>query len=173
MRTRLRVAIPLIGFALITSSLWATDAHAASQKTKKVKEVAATEFTQVAVIEGVNKERIKQGLPALATDAKLSEAAQKKADDMVNRGYFAHNTPSGAQFFEVLDDVGYNYQHAGENLAAQYQTISGTVKAWMDSPGHRANILNGSYEETGVGLAYGERKGKKGWYVVQLFGTEF
>lgn len=123
------------------------------------------------IITLTNNERADRDLHRLSTSSTLFIAAQKRADDMANREYFSHETPDGDPFWKTLEDVAYEYQYAGENLAVHFYTPEQLVSAWMRSPGHKANILNPNFEEIGVGIASGMRNGYKGYYVVQLFGT--
>jgi uncharacterized protein YkwD len=119
----------------------------------------------------VNAERTAAGLPALSSNATLTRAAQAKASDMAAKGYFAHTTPDGKSFSYFVTNAGYSYKSAGENLAQGFSTESGTVGAWMNSSGHRANIMAAKFTETGIATAEGTYNGKDVIFVVQLFGT--
>lgn len=101
----------------------------------------------------------------LKVDRNLSRIAQTKANDMVNKDYFSHTTPDGNKFSYFLYQMGYSYNAAGENLAMDYKNNQAVVDAWMNSPGHRDNIINPVYTKTGIGIAY---KGNH-VYIVQLF----
>lgn len=116
-----------------------------------------------------NQERNENNLSELRTNPLLEQAAKLKAQDMVKRGYFAHQSPEGRDFSYFLNQVGYDYEYAGENLAINFEDTSEVVNAWMQSPGHRENILKGRYTEMGVATASSTRKGQV--LVVQLFGT--
>lgn len=108
------------------------------------------EPTEVAeVIRLVNEERAKQGLPALKTTDALTRAAQVRADELLT--LFSHTRPDGRSCFTALGEAGVSYRAAGENIAMGYPTPAAVVEGWMNSPGHRANILNGSYTTIGVG----------------------
>ncbi len=129
-----------------------------------------------AVLPGVlttetNKERALNNLEPLAVNPLLVEAAQLKADDMASRGYFAHNTPDGKTPWYWLDQVGYTYAYAGENLAVNFVESSEVTAGWMNSPTHRANIVKSNYTEIGIAVARGMYKGQESTYVVQFFGT--
>src|SRR5690606_34410957 len=100
-----------------------------------------------------NTQRTANGLTGLTLNGQLNAAAQAKADDMAARDYWSHNTPEGDAPWVFIVNAGYQYQTAGENLAYGFLNSTATVKGWMDSPGHRANILNGSYKEVGFGIA--------------------
>lgn len=123
------------------------------------------------IINLTNEERSDDALGSLTRSALLDQAAQLKAEHMAEEGYFAHYAPDGTSPWYWFDEVSYNYQKAGENLAVHFNDSGKVVDAWMDSPSHRANILNGEYTEIGVGTAKGEYKGSKTVFVVQLFGT--
>lgn len=124
-----------------------------------------------AIVSLTNEERAELAVPALAESAVLAAAAQAKADDMAARGYFAHYTPEGRSPWYWLDQAGYAYQRAGENLAVNFSDSEDVVDAWMRSPTHRANIAKGTYSEIGVAMARGEFEGKRAVFVVQFFGT--
>ena len=113
----------------------------------------AIDTAPTTLLSSTNYERTTNGLGALKINSSLSEAAQAKALDMVNRNYWSHNTPDNKEPWVFIASTGYKYQTAGENLAFGFPTSSDTVIAWMNSPGHRANILNESYTEVGFGIA--------------------
>ena len=107
----------------------------------------------------VNQERAKEGLAALQTNDAITGAAQTRAEELPT--LFDHTRPDGSSCFTALDEAGVRYWTAGENIAAGYATPAQVVAGWMNSPGHRANILNGSFTTIGVG--------REGNYWVQLF----
>lgn len=116
------------------------------------------------VIELVNEEREKEGLPALDTMAKLDKAAQIRADELTEK--YSHDRPDGSSCFTVLDDVNINgYSAVGENIAMGQKTPEQVVQAWMNSEGHRRNIMSVHFEEIGVG--YVDNNGYSCW--AQLF----
>lgn len=123
------------------------------------------------VIDETNFVRSDLNESTLKRSALLDKAAQLKAEDMAKKHYFAHTSPEGVTPWYWFKEVSYQYSHAGENLAIHFTDSSAVVKAWMESPAHRANIVNGSYTEIGVGTAQGEYEGFKTIFVVQLFGT--
>jgi Cysteine-rich secretory protein family len=123
------------------------------------------------VVEETNEARLKLQETALVRSAVLDEAAQLKAEHMAKNGYFAHYSPDGVSPWHWFSEVGYQYAHAGENLAVHFTDSRAVVDAWLDSPTHRANIVNDKYLEIGVGTAEGEFQGFKTLFVVQLFGT--
>ncbi|NSL52708.1 transporter [Bacillus sp. P2(2020)] len=99
----------------------------------------------------VNEERKKAGLPGLVFDEELSVVAEEKSRDMAENDYFDHQSPTYGSPFEMMEFFGIKYRTAGENIAAGYQTPENVVKAWMNSPGHRANILNKNFKQIGIG----------------------
>ena len=105
------------------------------------------------VIRLVNIQRGNIGLPKLSTNWQLSRIARYKSQDMINKNYFSHISPTYGSPFNMMENFGLKFSAAGENIAMGQQTPSSVVTAWMNSPGHRANILNPSYTQIGVGLA--------------------
>ncbi|QMV41936.1 CAP domain-containing protein [Cohnella cholangitidis] len=109
-----------------------------------------------------NQERQKAGLSACAgTDANLNRSARAKSQDMANNNYFSHQSPTYGDPFAMMRNFGVQYQSAGENIAMGQPTPAEVVQAWMNSPGHRKNILNGSFTHLGVG--YVVQNGKPYW----------
>jgi hypothetical protein len=123
------------------------------------------------IVNLTNEEREDDRLNSLVRNNLLDQAAQLKADHMAENEYFAHYAPDGTSPWYWFEEVAYNYVKAGENLAVHFNDSGKVVDAWMDSPSHRANILNGEYTQIGVGTAKGEYKGSRTVFVVQLFGT--
>lgn len=123
------------------------------------------------VVDLTNEERAELSEAPLRRNATLDAAAKLKAEHMAKNEYFSHYSPSGVSPWHWFDEAGYVYAHAGENLAIHFTDSSEVVEAWMDSPTHRANIVNGNYTEIGVGTAKGTYEGYDTVYVVQLFGT--
>lgn len=113
----------------------------------------ATDMSASSLLSGTNSQRATNGLGAFALNGQLNQAAQNKANDMVTRDYWSHNTPDGQAPWTFIVAVGYGYQTAGENLAYGFTTAPDTITGWMNSPGHRANILNTSFSEVGFGMA--------------------
>ncbi|MEQ6377353.1 CAP domain-containing protein [Bacillaceae bacterium S4-13-56] len=112
---------------------------------------ANNNFVQ-SVIELTNVERQKQGLPVLEGYTELSNVAQEKAQDMNQKGYFSHTSPTYGSPFDMIRDFGINYQSAGENIAKGQKSPEEVVNAWMNSEGHRANILDNKFTHIGVGF---------------------
>ncbi len=121
----------------------------------------------------INQERTQRLLPALVMNSKLMSAAEIKSQDMIDRDYFAHVNPDGDYVWPVIEEQGYKpYKALGENLAIDFTSAESIVKAWMNSPGHRANILNEKFEDQGMAALYGEFEGNRNTYLVtNLFGS--
>ena len=115
------------------------------------------------VVRLVNEIRISHGLKPLTQDWQLSRVARYKSQDMRDLGYFSHNSPTYGSPFNMMKSFGITYRTAGENIAKGYSTPKAVVDAWMNSTGHRANILNSSYTHIGVGYI------SSGHYWTQLF----
>ena len=113
----------------------------------------ATNMTHTGLLVSTNSERAKHNLGTLSLNQSLTEAAQKKAADMVARNYWSHVTPDGQDPWVFINTTGYTYLAAGENLAYGFTDYEDAVIGWMNSPGHRANILNNEYSEVGFGIA--------------------
>lgn len=124
------------------------------------------------VITLTNQERQKENLTILTENKLLTEAAKKKTLDMFKNGYFEHVSPSGLAPSDVVTSTGYSYVSVGENLAMGiFKDEADLVKAWMDSPGHRANILGKQFRDIGVYVAKDIYKNEEVWIAVQEFGT--
>ena len=108
---------------------------------------------QKEVVRLVNVERQKQGLGKLSLNAKLSNVATLKSQDMINKNYFDHTSPTYGSPFDMMKQFNISYKTAGENIAKGQKTPAEVVKAWMNSQGHRENILNKNYTEIGIGVA--------------------
>lgn len=121
---------------------------------------------QKEVVDLVNVERSKAGLNPLTLDADVSNVATKKSQDMIDNNYFAHNSPTYGSPFDMLKKFGISYKTAGENIAMGQKTPKEVVNAWMNSEGHRKNILNPNYSKIGVGVA---QKSGGSIYWTQIF----
>jgi uncharacterized protein YkwD len=115
---------------------------------------------RAAVLEKVNAARLKARAQPLRASSQLDQAAQKHAEDMLARGFFAHESPDGKTVRERAQAAGYDWRAIGENIAEGQLTVDEVMDTWMKSPGHRRNILDPGFTELGVGLALG--KGKNG-----------
>ncbi len=112
----------------------------------------ATDISIQSLLDDTNAQRAANGLPPLTINAELDLAAQTKANDMETQNYWSHDTPEGQTPWSFITAAGYDYQAAGENLAYGFDTASDTLTAWMNSPEHRANILNTTYHDVGFGV---------------------
>ncbi|MCH0564155.1 MULTISPECIES: sigma-70 family RNA polymerase sigma factor [unclassified Streptomyces] len=119
------------------------------------------------VVALVNKERAKAGCGPLTEDSQLDKAALAHSDDMAARGFFDHTNPDGVGPGQRITDAGYRWSSYGENIAQGQQTPQAVMDAWMNSPGHRANILNCSFKNLGVGV----HQGSGGPWWTQDFGS--
>jgi len=127
-------------------------------------------LTKAGVIKWTNIQRAKYGLPALKENSKLDNTAMLKAGDMLRNQYFGHVSPTGVGIGDLAAEVGYEFISIGENLAlGNFENDETLVQAWMDSPGHRENILNKNYSEIGVAVIKGTLEGKTTWLAVQHF----
>lgn len=133
--------------------------------------VEASAITAPTVISLANNARVEGGLSALTNSSVLSKAAQAKANDMLAKQYFAHNTPDGKTPWDFIKAAGYSYVTAGENLAIDFTEAESIQTAWMNSPGHRANIMNKNFQEIGIGISQGMFNGHQTTIVVQMFGA--
>jgi uncharacterized YkwD family protein/spore coat assembly protein SafA len=115
------------------------------------------------VVRLVNRHRAAAGLKPLANNWQLARVARYKSQDMKDKGYFAHNSPTYGTPFQMIKNFGISYRAAGENIAKGQSSPKAVVDAWMNSSGHRANILNPSFTEIGVGYV------SEGRYWTQMF----
>ncbi|PIX70620.1 hypothetical protein COZ39_04425, partial [Candidatus Roizmanbacteria bacterium CG_4_10_14_3_um_filter_33_21] len=130
----------------------------------------ATDISIQKLIQLTNNQRQKYNLSSLNYNDKLSQAAQKKAEDMFAKNYWAHYGPNGIAPWNFIMDSGYQYEYAGENLAKNFLFSQGVVDAWMDSPTHRANVLRKEYSDVGFAVVNGVLNGEETTLVVQMFG---
>nr|WP_102347058.1 SafA/ExsA family spore coat assembly protein [Bacillus sp. Marseille-P3661] len=119
-----------------------------------------------AVISLTNQERAKNGLPALSANWELSRVARFKSADMRDKNYFSHTSPTYGSPFTMMKNFGISYRAAAENIAAGQTTAQEVVRSWMNSPGHRKNILDSRMTQIGVGYAKG---GSYRHYWTQMF----
>nr|WP_312580076.1 CAP domain-containing protein [Sedimentibacter sp.] len=105
------------------------------------------------VVQLVNAERQKAGLPSLTLDSSISSVARKKSQDMASNNYFAHQSPTYGSAGDMLKQFGVNYSAWGENIASGQRSPEAVVSAWMHSEGHKANILSSNFTKIGVGYA--------------------
>lgn len=136
----------------------------------------ASDITTQNIIDKTNQIRVLQGLEPLKVDQSLSQAANLKSVNMINRNYFDHYK-FGLTPWIIIKNAGYDYDLAGENLAMDFKTSEGVVDAWLNSPTHRKNILNDNFEDIGVGIVKGEFTDEDGSahqtiMVTQMFGRK-
>ena len=122
------------------------------------------------IVDLTNQQRASQGLGPLSVNGALNQAAIAKANDMFQNQYWAHVSPSGTTPWVFIKNSGYNYTVAGENLARDFGDSGSVLNAWMSSPTHRDNIVNGKYSEIGVAVVDGILNGTETTLVVQMFG---
>ncbi|PZO35894.1 MAG: CAP domain-containing protein [Pseudanabaena frigida] len=134
-----------------------------------VQNISNTSF-ETELLKLTNQERRKAGLAPLRLSSQLSRAAQLHSTDMANNNYFSHTGRNGSSMADRTKATGYKYSFLGENLAAGRSTPEGTIRQWMNSAGHRANILNNKFTEIGFGYTYTPNSPYR-HYWVQVFGT--
>ncbi len=128
-------------------------------------------LTSAGTVNETNRHRAANGLAPLQSNDQLVAAAERKIDDMFQQQYFAHRSPEGKGPSDLANGVHYAYLIVGENLAlGDFRDDADLVQAWMDSPGHRANILNNKYSQIGVAARVGNFEGEPVWLAVQEFG---
>ncbi|MDP3964207.1 MAG: CAP domain-containing protein [bacterium] len=118
-----------------------------------------------------NQERLKHSLTPLSVNSQLTQAAHNKAADMLANNYFDHISPDGRQAWNFIDSAGYPYVYAGENLAINFHDPFTTIQGWMDSPGHRENLLYPHFQEIGIATHSGQLNGQPVTLTVQMFGS--
>lgn len=135
----------------------------------------ATEMSITTLLDATNQQRAKNGEKPLVLNAKLTNAAQSKANDMTARNYWSHNTPDGHAPWTFIQSADYSYQKAGENLAYGFNSSSETIVGWMNSPTHRENLLDADYTEVGFGFANAKDFNRAGpeTVVVAMYGTPY
>ncbi|HPT65824.1 MAG TPA: CAP domain-containing protein [Candidatus Woesebacteria bacterium] len=131
----------------------------------------SSEITYQKVLDQTNNERKNAGLEPLTYNPVLTASAKAKAEDMFKNDYWAHNSPQGKTPWTFFDSAGYKYSVAGENLAKDFYDTDSLIKAWMNSPTHKANIIHSKYKEIGIAVVNGTLGGVKTTLVVQHFGT--
>lgn len=153
---------------LILSLLLLTGAAAARAADDSLNEITAEN-----VIRLMNEYRDEQGLPPLGAEHRLMLAAEDRMRHMEDEGYWAHNAPDGMRPFVWVKARAYEYRIVGENLATGFETAALLVQSWMESPGHRANILSADFQDCGVAVIDGSTTGPaSGKAIVVLFGRQ-
>jgi len=132
----------------------------------------ASDITRASVVAAMNEYRAEHHLPPLREDVRLDAAAGDRMRDMEDQGYWAHESPDGRSPFTWLAPHGYDFHYAGENLATGFETTELLMDGWMESPGHRENILSPHFEDCGIAIIEGltMRRGL-GKSIVVMFGA--
>jgi len=117
-----------------------------------------------------NQTRQELRLPPVQLNDSLNKAALKRANDMITQGYFSHVSPSGSRAWPFIQESGYQFNSAGENLARDFKNSDDLYKALLNSPTHKANLTNSKYKDVGIAVLPATVNGKQTYYVVQLFG---
>jgi len=163
---KLLVDLLIISFAfkvLILGALFFIPKHSVSAEFSSINAQTLIQLT--------NSERQKHNLPILTPNQLLTKAAFNKAEDMLQKDYFAHTTPEGKPFYLWIQEADYTYRSAGENLAIFFDENQNIVQAWMKSPTHRQNILDHQYQEIGIAALTGKfNQEQTTTIVVQIFG---
>ncbi len=133
--------------------------------------VLGVQISSGILIDLTNENRLAYNQPALIRSEKLDQAAELKGKDMAEKQYFSHDSPEGVTPWHWIQSVGYNFLYAGENLAIDFTEATDVEKAWLESPAHRANIMNVDFREIGIAVVEGVYKGYPTMYIVQMFGT--
>ena len=160
-----RISIGLVSFLIVLSFFGSI-----SQRIIVFKSDFLAEVIPRVLIDLTNRSRTDLALNQLVTSSVLEDAAQRKADDMAAGGYFSHNSPDGKTPWYWFGEAGYDFSYAGENLAIHFSDSPEVVEAWMNSPSHRANIVNENFTEIGIAISQGSFEGKQTIFVVQMFG---
>ena len=128
-----------------------------------------TNVTANGLLSDTNDVRNQNGLTPLKLNTKLTQAAEMKAQDMIDKGYWSHTSPTGTEPWYWVDQSGYSYQEAGENLAKNFSNSKATIDAWMNSQTHRDNILKSAYSDVGFAVKSGEMDGQPITIIVALY----
>ncbi|MBU1071450.1 hypothetical protein KKG65_03525 [Patescibacteria group bacterium] len=131
----------------------------------------ATNIDPEKIITLTNNQRLQNDQKSLTTSNKLNQAALAKASDMFANDYWSHTSPGGTEPWYFISQADYQYKHAGENLARDFENSAEVVSAWMASPTHKKNILDSRFENIGVAVVNGTINGKETTLVVQMFGS--
>ncbi len=135
------------------------------------KTVLGVQISSGVLIDLTNENRLAYNQPALVRNTILDQAAELKGKDMAQKEYFSHDSPEGVTPWYWFRKVGYNFLYAGENLAINFTEAGDVERAWMQSPLHKANIMNVQFREIGLAVVEGMYEGYPTMYVVQMFGT--
>lgn len=163
---RIETALIIFSAVLLIETVFLTQTFLIFRHTDFLASIVSNVLT-----DQTNVEREIVAISSLSTNAVLENAAMLKVQDMATKGYFAHKTPEGNDPWYWLYQAGYDFVAAGENLAVNFTDSQDVIDAWMESSGHRENILNQNFTDVGIATARGEYKGRDTVFVVQFFGT--
>jgi hypothetical protein len=134
----------IVGAGFVVNNVWASHGTVLG---------AQSDFSTASLLADTNQQRLQYHENPLTLNPELASAAQSKANDMVARNYWSHDTPDGKTPWSFISAAGYDYEIAGENLAYGFSNAGTTINGWMNSPEHRANILDNGYQNVGFGIA--------------------
>ncbi len=163
------IGITASSIAPANAQWWRRTPRPTPAQTQQPVQASQSGSFQQQILTLVNVERRKANLQPLTLNNQLGQAAQNHTNDMVSKSYFSHTSPSGGTMTSRVNATGYVYSTIGENIAAGSSTANTTMTQWMNSPGHRANILNPKFRELGVG--YAPSNDQYRYYWTQVFGS--
>ena len=131
---------------------------------------AVSDISIRSLLTKTNNARLSDGYNPLIVNERLNKAAYLKAQDMLSDQYWAHDAPDGTKPWKWFADVDYSYASAGENLAKDFSTTNAVMTAWLNSPEHRANILNNDYKDVGFAIVSGELNNQQTTLIVAMYG---
>ncbi|MEO5627816.1 MAG: CAP domain-containing protein [Candidatus Saccharimonadales bacterium] len=161
--------LPLV--ILVSLGLWL--GHPGVERSQRGVLSYSTDVNAGSLLVDSNNARASNGQSQLISNPKLTAAAQAKAQDMANHNYWSHITPEGNAPWKFIDATGYSYQKAGENLAYGFSASDEVIKGWLNSPSHKANLLDANYKDVGFGIVNSPNFRGEGpeTIVVALYGT--
>lgn len=161
-----KIKVLAISFAIFSLAL--SLAIVKTRASADSKPMSVDERQSILLINNTRKER---NLNPLSWNEQLASAAQEKANDMLERGYFDHASPSGEMVWKTIEKDGYKYSTAGENLAIDYENVNKAYDAWIKSPSHLDNIISSKYTDFGFAVVEGLYEGKDTKFFVQIFAS--
>lgn len=153
MYTRLNRFLKLLPLFIILATVFSLNSLPAAATNTPLAPSITIPIKDIELLDSTNTKRLLNNLAPLSLDSKLNNAAQDKANDMVMRNYWDHNTPDNLEPWVFITKSGYNYKTAGENLAYGFDNGVNVITGWMNSPAHRHNLLNNNFSNVGFGLA--------------------
>jgi uncharacterized protein YkwD len=169
------MSLPAVLLAAILAAVFVHPAQATSapEPASRHSLQGISDITADSILAGMNEYRAKHLLEPLRSELRLTSAAEDRMRDMEDLGYWGHQSPEGRSPFFWVRYRSYRFTMVGENLARGYETASVLMDSWMDSPGHRDNILEVQYRDVGIAIIDGATTGRyPGRSVVVLFGRE-